>query len=62
MNQPVQCLSCDWACSLQEDTHCVLTVAALMKPEGLRAGTCPPWVQTGFEYGGVTLHYGALDA
>lgn len=35
--------------------------AALMKPEGLRAGPCPPWVQVGFESGGVTLLYGVLD-
>lgn len=35
MNQPVQCLSSDWACSLQGNTHCVLFVAGLRKPVGL---------------------------
>ena len=36
-------------------------VAVLTKPEGLRVGPCPPWVQVGFESGGVTLLYGVLD-
>lgn len=57
---PGQRLSSDWAHSLQEDTCCVLIVAALMKPKGLSAGTCLPCVQIGFGSEGVTLFCGAL--
>ncbi|KAK2500512.1 hypothetical protein MC885_011359, partial [Smutsia gigantea] len=38
-----------FAHSLWGDAHRVLTVAGLRKPEGLGAGTCPPWVQPGLE-------------
>lgn len=39
VNQLVLCLSSEWARSLQSSTYCVLTVAGLRKPEGLRAAT-----------------------